>query len=125
MLEATGNREGRRGRIVVRLATALLLSGGLGWAGLGLVAGTAHAGVYHWCPGDPPPQVPVIAPNGHTVTVPIHPAWDTNVCHDYVFNGGHVEEGTPCFLPTFQQFMCPPGTIPQQQMRPIPNVGEG
>jgi hypothetical protein len=34
-------------------------------------------------------------------------------------------EGIPCILPSFQQFMCPPGTIPNQKMTPVPNVGEG
>ena len=114
-----------RGRLIARSVAALLVSAGLGCAGLVLGAGTAQAGAFHWCPGDPPPRGAVPAPDGHGMQpVPIYPAWDTNVCHDYVINGNHVEEGTPCNLPTFQQFMCPPGTIPQQLMRPIPNVGE-
>jgi hypothetical protein len=99
-------------RLVVGLATTLPVSGGLGWAGLSLAAGTAHAGAFHWCPGDLPPS-----------RGPLHanPDWDTTVCHDYIFNGNQVEEGVPCTLPTFQQFMCPPGTIPMQDMKPVPN----
>jgi len=108
-----------------RRIVGALVSGGVAVAGLGLGAGTAHAGAYHWCPGDPPPQGSVIAPNGHTVHVPINPAWDTNVCHDYVTSGDHVMEGSPCILPQFQWFMCPPGTTPNPLMRPVPNVGEG
>jgi hypothetical protein len=108
-----------------RFIVGALLSGGVAVAGLGPGAGTAHAGAYHWCPGDPPPHGFVIAPNGNTASVPIHPAWDTNVCHDYVTSGDHVEEGTPCILPQFQWFMCPPGTTPNPLMRPVPNVGEG
>jgi hypothetical protein len=44
-------------RKMPRAATAVLVSGGLGLAGLGLAAGTAHAEpipapMYHWCPGE-------------------------------------------------------------------------
>jgi hypothetical protein len=39
-------------QLFVGLATTALVSGGLGLAGLGLTAGTAHAdAVYTWCPG--------------------------------------------------------------------------
>jgi hypothetical protein len=111
--------------LITGLATAALVSAGLGCAALELAAGTAHAGANRWCPGDPPPRVSAKAPNGATISVPVHPAWDTNVCHDWVATEGHVMEGNPCILPSFQQFMCPPGTIPNQQMTPVPNVGEG
>jgi hypothetical protein len=38
---------------ISRLATTVVLSGGLGLAGLGLGAGIANAGgAYQWCPGD-------------------------------------------------------------------------
>jgi hypothetical protein len=106
--------------LIAGLATAAVVSGGLGLAGLELAAGTAHAGAYHWCPGDPPPQVSATAPNGHTISVPVHPAWDPNVCHDWVATDGHVMEGIPC-----NSLLCPPGTIPNQLMTPVPNVGEG
>jgi hypothetical protein len=62
-------------RVIVRLATAVLVSGGLGLAGLGLGAGTAQAdtGVPHqWCPGDSDSTAPTPAYN-----------WDWNVCHTY------------------------------------------
>lgn len=102
---------------------AALVAGGLGWTGLGLAAGTAHAGAFHWCPGDPPPMGATQGPNGAT-RVPINPAWDTTVCHDYVIKGDHVAEGTPCMLPQFQWFQCPPGTIPNPNMPIVPNRGE-
>jgi hypothetical protein len=38
---------------ISRFATTVLVSGGLGLAGLGLGAGIANAGgAYQWCPGD-------------------------------------------------------------------------
>lgn len=42
---------------ILRAATALLLSGGIGLTGLGVAGGTAQADPhgpprYHWCPGD-------------------------------------------------------------------------
>jgi hypothetical protein len=107
------------------IATAALVSAGLGCAAVELAAGTAHAGANRWCPGDPPPRVSAKAPNGNTISVPVHPAWDLNVCHDWVATDGHVMEGIPCILPSFQQFMCPPGTTPNQLMTPVPNIGEG
>jgi hypothetical protein len=72
----------RSGRNTVRsmkvgiagLATTLLLSGGLGLAGLELGAGTAEAAVgpYQWCPGQPLPQNQ-------------QPNWDMGVCHTWYF----------------------------------------
>ena len=111
-------------RPVGGVATALMMFGGLGIAAVGPAAGIAHAGAFHWCPGNPPPQGIIIDGSGHTQRVPIYPAWDTSVCHDYVISGNHVEEGTPCILPQFQWFMCPPGTTPNPLMKPTPNVGE-
>jgi hypothetical protein len=90
---------------IAGLATTLLVSGGLGLAGLGLAAGTAQAepglapqfhspvpavkGPYQWCPGDPLPY------NDSNVV------WDMGVCHtwygvDYGFQanrGQFVYEG--------------------------------
>lgn len=108
-----------------RITTGALVSGAVAVASLGLATGIAHAGANRWCPGDPPPQVSATAPNGHTISVPVHPAWDLNVCHDWVATAGHVMEGSPCILPQFQWFMCPPGTTPNPLMKPVPNVGEG
>jgi hypothetical protein len=85
-------------RLIVPLVTALLVSGGLGWAGLGLAAGSAQAGALHWCPGDPPPQA--VKPGGGYIAV--SPDWDTTVCHDYAIRGGQVMDGNPCSLPQFQ-----------------------
>jgi hypothetical protein len=46
-------------RRIIGFATTMLVSGGLGVAGLGLASGTAQAEpsfgfapLYHWCPGD-------------------------------------------------------------------------
>jgi len=90
---------------IAGLATTLLVSFGLGLAGLGLAAGTAQAepglapqfhapvpavkGPYQWCPGDPLPY------NDDGVV------WDMSVCHtwygvDYGFQanrGQFVYEG--------------------------------
>ena len=104
---------------MMRIITGAMLSGGFAVAGSVLGAGTAHAGAYHWCPGDPSPQVNVIAPNGNTVSITIQPAWDTSVCHVWVPSGNHVREGIPCI-----SLLCPPGTMRENQMPIIPNVGE-
>lgn len=64
--------------LVVGFATSLLVSGGLGLAGLGLAAGTAHAGPnggpYQWCPGQ-------------SMNRPKGPGdqylWDMSVCHTF------------------------------------------
>jgi hypothetical protein len=112
-------------RLIVGLAATLLVSAGLGSAALGPAAGIAHAGAFHWCPGNPPPQGMTTDAAGHAGhRVPIYPAWDTSVCHDYVIEGDHVKEGSGCGLPQFQWFQCPPGTTPVPQMPIIPNKGE-
>ena len=115
MLRST--RTPSRKRLSVGLATTLLVTGGLGWVVLGPAAGTARAGAFHWCPGDPLPKAS--KPGGGTIT--INPDWDTSVCHDYVIQGSQVQEGNPCSLPQFQWFQCPPGTTPVPQMPLIPN----
>src|SRR5262249_1604472 len=87
---------------IAALATALVLSGGLGLAGLGLATGTAHAetgfplspyapkGPNQWCRGQALPY------NDTTIV------WDMNVCHTwywvaYGFQGnrgkGFIYEG--------------------------------
>jgi hypothetical protein len=66
---------------ISRLAKAVLVSGGLSAAGLGLAAGTAQAytyGPFQWCPGqdlpnDPPRQEGALQ-------------WDMSVCHTYWFD---------------------------------------
>jgi hypothetical protein len=102
-----------------RIIGGVLLSAGIAVAGVGLGAATAHAGAFHWCPGNPP--ITAAKPGGGTVT--INPDWDTTVCHDYVIfaGSGQVAEGNPCNLPQFQWFQCPPGTTPVPQMPLIPN----
>jgi hypothetical protein len=76
-----------------RFTTTVIVSGGLGLAGLALTAATAHAdnpfwgpsysggncppGVgscTHWCPGDPP------IPGSQVLS------WDWNICHDWYWN---------------------------------------
>ena len=95
-----------------RIIAGALLTGGVALADLGLSAGTAHAGAFHWCPGDPPPS----RGSAHA-----NPDWDMTVCHDYIFVGNQVAEGVGCGLPQFQWFQCPPGTTPVPQMPLIPN----
>jgi hypothetical protein len=102
-------------RLIVGLATTLLVSGALGWAGLELAAGAAQAGAFHWCPGDPPPSRGALHAN---------PDWDTTICHGYVFNGNQVQEDNVCSLPEFQWFQWfqwSPGTTPLPLMPLIPN----
>lgn len=59
---------------ISRLAVAVLASGGVGLAGLGLAGGAAQAdpGSGTWCPGQPLPY------NGPTDVV-----WDMTVCHTW------------------------------------------
>jgi hypothetical protein len=66
-------------RGIAGLATTLLVSGGLGLAGLGLAAGTAQAvgGPYHWCPGQPMNNP--YYPAGRDLT------WDMTVCHTWYY----------------------------------------
>lgn len=91
------------------LATTALVSGGLGWAGLELAAGSAHAGSFHWCPGDPPPKAAVPNPNGPGfVLAPINPAWDTTVCHDYVISGARFRREMPVGSLSFSGFSVRP-----------------
>ena len=75
-----------------RFATALVVSGGVGMAGLGLGIGTAVADgpsyqggncpsgltCTHWCPGDP------LIPGSQVIS------WDWNVCHDWFWNSEGV-----------------------------------
>ena len=85
----------RRG--IVGLATTLLVSGGLGLAGLGLGAGTAQAaaGPYTWCPGQvwPSPDDAAVrnAWNGEKDEI----TWDWNVCHSFYIMAAPGNVGAP------------------------------
>ena len=90
---------------ITRLATTVVLSGGLGLVGLGLGSVPAQAGPVfgpsyeggncpggitctHWCPGDP------LIPGSQVIT------WDWNVCHDWYWNSeGIVDVGTNIIYP--------------------------
>jgi hypothetical protein len=72
----------RRG--IVGLATAVLVSGGLGLAGLALAAGTAQA-LPSWCPGQPLPNPDV--------------DWDMGLCHYYGVDGAGVVNAIGDFYP--------------------------
>jgi hypothetical protein len=62
--------------LITGIATATFVAGGLGLAGLGLGAGTAHAeyGPQQWCPGQSmdPPTGPGSLYN-----------WDMSICHTW------------------------------------------
>ena len=91
---------------ITRLATTVVLSGGLGLVGLGLGAGPAQAGPIfgpsyeggncpggitctHWCPGRPSS-----IPGSSVIT------WDWNVCHDWYWNSeGVVDVGSNVIYP--------------------------
>jgi hypothetical protein len=79
-------------RLIVGLATIVVVSGGVGLAGLGL-AGTAQAAPgpaplshFTWCPGHPDP-------NDHSPAGPVslmqQAGWDLTVCHDYYYQNRH------------------------------------
>jgi hypothetical protein len=79
-------------RLIVGVATTVVVSGGLGLAGLAL-AGTAHAddGPHQWCPGQS--MRPGVGPGSEIV-------WDMHVCHTWYRVGyaqGNVANiaGTP------------------------------
>ena len=75
---------------IARLATTVLVSGGLSLAALGLAAGpAAQATGRPYCPGDPPNW----APGGPPETSFVH--WDWSVCHNYHYGPtGVVDEDT-------------------------------
>jgi hypothetical protein len=103
------------GRGIVGLATTVLVSGGLGLAGLGLAAGTAQASCttgdvcsHQWCPGQPMVQGWVTGPDG--AVRPVNDVvWDMSVCHQWfhaaddryggVQVGSSVREGDPSAPP--------------------------
>ena len=63
-------------RALAAFATTVLVSGGLGLAGLGLGAGNAGAvnqGPFEWCPGQP---MSYPGPGNEFV-------WDMNICHTW------------------------------------------
>jgi|SRR5271156_749899 len=96
----------RRG--IVGLATTVVVSGGVGLAGLGLGAGTAQARpnpacndlypCYTWCPGEPLPRS--VHTNAGGTEQPGPPVvWDMSVCHDWYWGAAtpdrQVIEGIP------------------------------
>ena len=94
---------------IARMATTIIVSGGVGLAGLTLATGTAQAdnpfwgpsysggncppGVgtcTHWCPGDPP------IPGSEFGAI----SWDWNICHDWYRNSeGTVDIATNTVYP--------------------------
>jgi hypothetical protein len=107
-----GNNLRSMKRGIVGLATIMLVSGGLGVAGLGLGTGTAHAysyGPFQWCPGQAMPNDP---PRSDADLV-----WDMSVCHTYYFDydvrtkaPAHYWEGPNLF----------PTPIPPPPPQPLP-----
>ena len=65
---------------IARVVTTLVVTGGLGLAGLGLGAGVANAGgPYQWCPGDDAGGYG----GGFNTPADARPNWDWNICHTY------------------------------------------
>ena len=98
-------------RRIPRLATTVLVSGGLGLAALGLGAGIANAGgPYQWCPGQG-------MPNDDPVV------WDMSVCHTWYavhYGQGNVPyaDGRPSYIWDGDN---PPGP-PPQPWTPLPGL---
>jgi hypothetical protein len=91
---------------VSRLATTMLVAGGLGLAGLA-GAGIAHAGgPYQWCPGDDPGGYG----GGFNTPADARPNWDWNACHSYHF----VNHGQGNVSPTVWEGDNPPAPYPWQ-----------
>lgn len=83
----------------MRIATTVVLSGGLALAALGLGTGTAQAEYwFNWCPGQPQPY-----PATNRVI-----DWDWNVCHSYRYNGNDVIDEAGRVYPATPP---PPGAI--------------
>lgn len=106
---------------ISRLAMTVLMSGGMGLAGLGLSTGTAQAlpqwhpcqsgtygGCWEWCPG-----APMYAPHGPGTFV----NWDMNVCHSFrTFERGIVDDVTGIYYqdPAFRD---PDPNVPPPRRR--------
>jgi hypothetical protein len=93
---------------IARLATTMLVSGGVGLAGLGLGAGVAHAasGPYQWCPGDDAGGWG----GGFNTPADARPNWDWNGCHSYHY----VNRGQGNVSSTVWEGDNPPGPYPWQ-----------
>lgn len=106
-------------RVVVGLATSVLVSGSLGLVGLGVGGGIAQADdggwgpPKHWCPGEQP-----VPATGNHITDPLN--WDWNVCHTYyyLYEGmGNVSnmiwdgDNPPPKPPPPMGLYCDPGTF--------------
>jgi hypothetical protein len=91
---------------VSRIATTMLVAGGLGLAGLA-GAGIAHAGgPYQWCPGDDPGGYG----GGFNTPADARTNWDWNACHSYHF----VNHGQGNVSPTVWEGDNPPAPYPWQ-----------
>jgi hypothetical protein len=124
--------------VIARLASAVVVSGGLGLAGLGLTAGTAQAdpqspGPFQWCPGQPLPgqHYGAISDPTRNITIPPHDItviWDNSVCHTYWYTpsgrgnvpmsdgGKNIWDGPdppPYFQPVCAPFVPPINCRPQ------------
>jgi hypothetical protein len=74
-------------RLIIGLATTVVVSGSAGLAGLGL-AGIAQAddnvgGPFHWCPGDDMIYSPTATVSGADNGPGLAYSWDMNICHTW------------------------------------------
>lgn len=85
---------------ISRIATGLVVGGGLALAAFGLGAGSAQADYYwfQWCPGQSAPG----AASDRNID------WDWNVCHNYRYQGNDLIDDTGKLYPAPAP---PPGAI--------------
>jgi hypothetical protein len=86
---AEGNNARFMRKLIVGLATTVLLWGGVAVAGLGLTAGTAQAddwyGPHRWCPGQS---------MNHPAGPGTDAIWDMSVCHTW-YAVGYAQGNVP------------------------------
>jgi hypothetical protein len=96
-------------RVIVGFATTVLVSGGLGLAGLGLAAAAQAdpavcndlmCGPNRWCPG--------------SASGPVNLNWDVHVCHTYYY----VPVGNGNVAPNIWEGNNPPTTPPPPPPKP-------